>query len=44
MANAIDNAIETCAKDISGETKVIKIDADFKQGFFFFRAVNSMVE
>ena len=44
MANAIDNAIEACGKDTSGEPKLIKIDADFKQGFFFFRAVNPMFE
>lgn len=44
MANAIDNAIEACAKDESDNTKIIKIDADFKQGFFFFRAVNPVFE
>lgn len=44
MANAIDNAIEACGKDTSDEAKVIKIDADFKQGFFFFRAVNPVFE
>ena len=44
MANAIDNAIEACSKDESGNEKIIKADADFKQGYFFFRASNPMFE
>ena len=44
IANAIDNAIEACSKDVSENTKVIKIDSDLKQGYFFFRASNPMFE
>ena len=44
MANAIDNAIEACSKDESGKEKEIKAKADFKQGYFFFRASNPMFE
>ena len=44
MANAIDNAIEACSKDESEKEKTIKADADFKQGYFFFKASNPMFE
>lgn len=44
MANAIDNAIEACSKDESGNEKAIKVDADFRQGYFFFKASNPMFE
>ena len=44
MANAIDNAIEACSKDESEKEKTIRAEADFKQGYFFFRAVNPMFE
>lgn len=44
MANAIDNAIEACSKDESGNEKTIKVDADFRQGYFFFKASNPMFE
>ena len=44
MANAIDNAIEACAKDESEEIKSIKIDANFKQGYFFLKISNPMFE
>lgn len=44
MANAIDNAIEACSKDESENEKKIKVDADFRQGYFFFKASNPMFE
>lgn len=44
MANAIDNAIEACSKDELGNEKKIKTEADFKQGYFLFRASNPMFE
>lgn len=44
MANAIDNAIEACSKDESENEKTIKVDADFRQGYFFFKASNPMFE
>ncbi|MBQ4310919.1 MAG: GHKL domain-containing protein [Oscillospiraceae bacterium] len=40
MANAIDNAIEACAKDETRSTKEIKLEAGTRQGYFFFRASN----
>ena len=40
IANAIDNAIEACAKDDTDTAKEIKLRADVKQGYFFFRASN----
>lgn len=44
MANAIDNAIEACSKDKSSDKKIIKVDADIKQGYFLFRASNPIFE
>jgi len=44
MANAIDNAIEACSKDESENKKSVKIDADFRQGYFFLRVSNPMFE
>lgn len=44
MANAIDNAIEACAKDENSDIKTIKADANFKQGYFFFKISNPIFE
>ncbi len=44
MANALDNAIEACAKDTSSDIKEIKVESDFKQGYFFFKAINPVFE
>lgn len=44
MANAIDNAIEACAKDESSDIKIIKVDSNFKQGYFFFKISNPIFE
>ena len=44
MANAIDNAIESCAKDYNETIKSININADFKQGYFFLKISNPMFE
>lgn len=44
IANSIDNAIEACSKDETENEKEIIVDADFKQGYFFFRASNPMFE
>ena len=44
MANALDNAIEACAKDKSGQTHTITVKSDFKQGYFFFKAENPVFE
>ena len=44
IANAVDNAIEACAKDQSGKEKVITANADFKRGYFFFRISNPMFD
>lgn len=44
MANAIDNAIEACAKDDTGTAKEIKLEADVRQGYFFFKASNPIFE
>lgn len=44
MANALDNAIEACAKDTGSEIKEITVESDFKQGYFFFRATNPVFE
>ena len=44
MANAIDNAIEACGKDTSEKPKEIKVNADFKQGYFFFTITNPIFE
>lgn len=44
IANAVDNAIEACSKDESQNEKIIKTEADFKQGYFFFNSVNPIFE
>ena len=44
IANAIDNAIEACSKDESENEKIIKVDSDFRQGYFFLRVSNPMFE
>lgn len=44
LANAIDNAVEACAKDETGNTKDIKLEAETRQGYFFFRASNPIFE
>lgn len=38
MANAIDNAIEACAKDTSEKPKEINAEASFRQGYFSLRS------
>ena len=42
FSNALDNAIEACSKDTEGREKVITIDSDFRQGYFFVRISNPM--
>lgn len=44
MANSIDNAIEACAKDNSNNEKVIDVESDFRQGYFFFKISNPIFE
>ena len=44
MANSIDNAIEACAKDKSNNEKVIDVESDFRQGYFFFKISNPIFE
>ena len=44
MANAIDNAIEACAKDASDKTKEIRLKAGTHHGYFSFRASNPLFE
>lgn len=44
IANAVDNAIEACARDQSGSEKVIHATADFKKGYFFFKTENPIFE
>lgn len=44
MANALDNAIEACAKDTSDEIKEISVESDFKRGYFFFKVRNPIYE
>lgn len=44
MANALDNAIEACAKDKSDSRKEIKVDSDFRQGYFLFRVTNPVFD
>lgn len=44
IANAIDNAIEACAKDESDNIKNIAAQANFKQGYFFFKISNPIFE
>ena len=44
IANAVDNAIEACAKDTGNSEKTINIESDFKQGYFFFRISNPIFD
>jgi len=44
ISNAVDNAIEACAKDEENSEKTINIESDFRCGYFFFRVVNPMFE
>lgn len=44
FSNAIDNAIEACAKDQSGQDKVISIKSDFKKGYYFLTISNPVFE
>lgn len=44
MSNAIDNAIEACAKDRSDNMKEVTVNADFKRGCFFFTVKNPIFE
>lgn len=44
MANAVDNAIEACAKDTSGEEKIININSNFRQGYFFLKITNPVFD
>ncbi len=44
LSNAIDNAIDACEKDKTMRYKKIKINSDFKQGYFFFSVENPIFE
>lgn len=44
FSNAIDNAIEACEKDQSGQEKVISIKSDFKKGYYFLTISNPVFE
>ena len=44
MSNAIDNAVEACAKDETGSSKEIKLKAETRQGYFFFTASNPVFD
>ncbi len=44
IANALDNAIEACAKDKSNDEKIISVDSVFRQGYFIFRVINPVFE
>ncbi len=44
FANALDNAIEACAKDTGEETKQIGIHSDFQQGLFCLKITNPVFE
>lgn len=44
IANAVDNAIEACEKDISSIPKEIRINSQIRQGCFFFRISNPMFD
>ncbi len=44
MANALDNAIEACAKDKSDDKKEIKVSSDFCKGYFFFKVTNPVFD
>ena len=42
FSNALDNAIEACSKDPGDREKIITIDSDFRQGYFFVKISNPM--
>ena len=44
FSNAVDNAIEACAKGSSDEEKLITINSDFRQGCFFLKIMNPVFE
>ena len=44
FSNAVDNAIEACAKDDSDSEKLITIKSDFRQGCFFLKITNPVFE
>ncbi len=44
IANAADNAIEACKKGNTEDKKEIRINADFRQGYFFFDITNPVYE
>lgn len=44
IANALDNAVEACAKDETNSEKTISVNSVFKQGYFILRVVNPVFE
>ena len=44
FANALDNAIEACAKDSSEKEKCIAVHSDFQQGYFCLKITNPVFE
>lgn len=44
VANAIDNSIEACQKGQNDSIKEIRINSDFRQGYFFFDITNPIFE
>ncbi len=40
FANAVDNAVEACCKDMSGTEKTISIDSECRQGYLFLTVTN----
>ena len=44
FSNALDNAIEACAKDESDSEKKIEIHSDFQQGYFCLKITNPVFE
>ena len=44
FSNAIDNAVEACSKDKSGQPKEISIVSDFRQGYCFLKISNPIFE
>lgn len=44
FANALDNAIEACAKDDSEKEKQIAVHSDFQQGCFWLKITNPVFE
>lgn len=44
FANALDNAIEACAKDSADADKQINIRSDFRQGYFCLKITNPVFE